>query len=61
MKVELNLSNYVTKTYSKNVTGVDTSSFSKKIDLANLKSDEDKSCTDELKKVLSGLSSLKFK
>ena len=41
------------------MTGTDA--FSKKIGLANLKSDEDKSCTDELKKVLSGLSSLKFK
>ena len=38
MKVELDLSNYATKTDLKNVTGVDTSKFAKKIDLANLKS-----------------------
>ena len=32
VKVELDLSNYATKTNLKNVTGVDTSSFTKKID-----------------------------
>ena len=41
VKVELDLPNYATKTDLKNVTGVDTSSFAKKIDLANLKSDVD--------------------
>ena len=35
-KVELDLSNYVTKADLKNATGVDTSSFAKKTDLANL-------------------------
>ena len=35
VKVELDLSNYATKK-KKNVTGIDTSSFSKKIDLGNL-------------------------
>ena len=30
LKVELNMSNYATKTYLKNATGVDTSSFAKK-------------------------------
>ena len=42
VKVELDLSNYATKTDLKNATGVDTSSFAKKADLANLKSDVDK-------------------
>ena len=39
MKVELDLSNYATKTDLRNATGVYTSSFAKKVDLANLKSD----------------------
>ena len=33
LKVELDLSIYLTKTDLKNVTGVDTSSFAKEIDL----------------------------
>ena len=39
LKVELDLSIYLTKTDLKNVTGVDTYSFAKEIDLANLKFD----------------------
>ena len=39
VKVELDLSNHVTISDLKNATGVDTSSFAKKIDLANSKSD----------------------
>ena len=35
VKVELDLSNYATKADLKNETGVDISSFAKKIDLAN--------------------------
>ena len=61
VKVELDLSNYTTKTDLKNATGVDTSSFAKKSDSANLKSDVDKLDTDKLKNVQSGLSSLKSK
>ena len=38
MKVELDLSNYATKANFKNATGVDTSKFCKKVDLASLKS-----------------------
>ena len=34
MKVELDLSNYATKTDLQNATGVDTSDFAKKTDLA---------------------------
>ena len=41
VKAELDLSNYATKTDFKNATGFDTSSFTKKTDLANLKSDVD--------------------
>ena len=49
VKVELDLSNYATKIDLKNVTGIDTSSFSKKFDLANLKSDVDKLDIDKFK------------
>ena len=42
VKVELDLPNYATKTDLKNATGVDTSSFAKKVDLANLKSNVNK-------------------
>ena len=40
--MELDLSNYATKSESKNVTGADTSDFAKKAYLASLKSDVDK-------------------
>ena len=43
MKVELDLPNYTTKADLKNTTGVYTSDFANKIDLANLNSDVDKS------------------
>ena len=49
VKVELDLSNYATKTDFKNPTRVDTSKFAKKADLANLKSNVDKSDIDKLK------------
>ena len=61
VKVELDLSNYATKADLKNATGVDTSKFAKKVDLANLKSDVDKLDIDELKNIPSGLSNLKSK
>ena len=51
VNVELELSNYATRTDFKNATVVDTSAFSKKEDLANLKSDVNKFDTDELKKM----------
>ena len=37
IKVELDLSNYATKSELKNAIGVDTSDFAKKVDLASLK------------------------
>ena len=49
------------KSWFKNVTCVDTSDFVKKTDLANLKSDVDKSDIDKLKNVPSRLSSLESK
>ena len=61
VKFELDLSNYGTKSDLKNTTGVDTSKFAKKVNLANLKSNVDKLAIDKLKIVPSGLSSLKSK
>ena len=49
VKVELDLSNYVTKADLKNATGVDISKFAKKIHLASLKSNADKLDIDKLK------------
>ena len=42
VKVELDLYKYTTKADLKKVTGVDTSKFAKKVDLASLKSEIDK-------------------
>ena len=55
------MSNYVTKKDLKNAIGVDTSSFPKKTDLANLKFDVDKLGIGKLKNIPSGLSNLKSK
>ena len=61
IKVELDWSNYATKTDLKNATGVDNSSFAKKVDLASLKSDADKLDIDKLKNIPINLSNLKSK
>ena len=61
IKVDLDLSNYATKIDLKNATGVDTSSFAKKTDLANLKSDVDKLDSNKLKNVPNNLNNLKSK
>ena len=50
MKGELDLPNYATKADLKKATGVDTSDFPKRTDLANLKSDVDKLDIDKFKK-----------
>ena len=42
VKIELDLSNYLAKADLKKATGVDTSDFAKKIDLASSKSEIDK-------------------
>ena len=49
VKVELNLTNYATKTDLKNITHVDVSSFATKTNLAALKTEVDKIDTDKLK------------
>ena len=58
IKVELNFSNYVTKSDSNNAAGVDTTYFAKKADWANLKLDVEKLDKDKLVKISSGLNSL---
>ena len=61
VKVELDLSNHSKKADSENATGVDTSKFAKKVDLANLKSNVDKLDIHKLKNVPSHLGNLKSK
>ena len=61
VKVEFDLSIYATKTDLKNVTGINTSSFAKNVDLASLKSNMDKLDIDKLKNVPASLSNLKSK
>ena len=61
VKVELDLYNYVTKSDLKNATGVDISKFAKRVGLANLKSDIDKSDIHELKNVPNNISNFKNK
>ena len=51
IKVELDLTNYATKTDLKNVTHVDVSSFASKTNLAALKTEVDKIDVDKLKTV----------
>ena len=58
LKVRQDLINYSAKTDLKNAAGFDTSSFAKKNDLANLKSNVDKLDFDKLKNVSSSLSNL---
>ena len=48
IKVELDLTNYATKTDLKNITDVDTSSYALKTNLAALKSGADKIDIDKL-------------
>ena len=61
VKFELDLSNFATKTDLKNATGIDTSSFAEKVNLANLKSNVDKLDIDKLKIIPTNLSNLKSK
>ena len=49
IKVELDLTNYATKTDLKNITHVDASSFASKTNLAALKTEVDKIDVDKLK------------
>ena len=61
MKVELDLSSYVTKADLKYARGVDTSNFAKKVDLAHLKPNVDKLYIDQLKNITINLTNLKSK
>ena len=61
VEVELDLSNYAAKADLKNTTGVDTSKFATKVDLANLKSNVDKLDIDKLKNVPTNLNNLRSK
>ena len=61
IKVELDLSNYVTNSDLRNVTDVDTSQFAKRTDLTSSKSDVNKLDIDKLEKLPSSLSSSKRK
>ena len=61
VKVELDLSNYATKADLRNARGVDMSNFTKKVDLASLKSEVHKLDVDKSEKVPTGLNSLKSK
>ena len=61
VKVELDLSNYATKAHLKIATGIDTSDFAEKTDLANLKPYVDKLNIDKFKNVPSGFNGLKSK
>ena len=58
INVNVDLSNYATKTDLKNVTHVDTSSFTLKTNLANLKTEVDKLDIDKLAPVSVDLSKL---
>ena len=58
VKVELDLSNYATKTDLKLATGVDTSNSATKFDLVNLKTEADIEDIDKLETFPSDLSKL---
>ena len=59
VKVELDLSTYAAKTDLKNATWIDTSSFTKEVVLASLKSNVDKLGIDKQKNVPTNSSNLK--
>ena len=58
IKVKIDLSNYATKADVKNISHADTSGFSLKTNLANLKSEVDKLDIDKLNPVTTDLSKL---
>ena len=58
VKVELDLTNYATKTDLKNITHVDVSSFASKTNLAALKTEVDKIDVDKLKTAPTDLAKL---
>ena len=58
VKVELDLTNYATKTDLKNITHVDVSSFASKTNLAALKTEVDKTDVDKLRTAPADLAKL---
>ena len=58
VKIELDLTNYATKTDLKNITHVDVSSFASKTNLTALKSEVDKIDVDKLKATPTDLAKL---
>ena len=58
IKVELDLTNYATKTVLQNITHVDVSSFTSKTNLAALKTEVDKVDVDKLKTTPTDLAKL---
>ena len=58
IKVKIDLSNYATKTDTKNTSHIDSSSFALKINSANLKTEVDKLDIDKLVPIPSDLSKL---
>ena len=58
IKVELDLTNYATKTDLKNITHVDVSSYATETNLASLKTEVDKIDTDKLKTAPTDLAKL---
>ena len=61
INIKVDLSSYATKKDIKNITHIDTSSFALKMNLANLKTEDDKLDIDKLKSLLNNLSNLKTK
>ena len=61
INVKIDLSNFATKTNTKNIYHVDTSSFALKSNLASLKTEADKLDIDKLKSLPNNLSNLKSK
>ena len=61
VNIELDFSNYASKSDLKNATTVGTSNFSNKFDLASLQSNVDKSNIDKLKNVPSDLIKLEIR
>ena len=59
--LEIDLSNYATKSDIKNITHADTSNFALKTNLSNLKTEVDKLDIDKLKSLPNNLSILKIK
>ena len=58
IKIELDLSNYATKSDLTGTAGIDVTNFTTKTDLANLKSDADRSNIDMLENTPTNLNNI---